>query len=249
MPMLTEAAMDGIGDDRTEHSGRRSLIAYVLRDSSQPMSVEDVANEVGIHVNTARFHLEALVDAGLAMRETEALGKPGRRRVLYTGVQPNHEPVESYRLLASMLAAAVVRRCPDPGANMYEVGREWGRFLTPPPVPFEVFDEEDADTRVLSDLDPLWFAAEYCPSPQAKLLIHNCPFYAAAHQAPQVVCQMHAGMIDGSLEVLRSSRRVAEMAPQAEPHLCWALLGPASDSPAEEVPLRASEDDSFGRDI
>lgn len=247
--MLTHDAVDSIGDDRSEQSGRRSLIAYTLRNSHQPMSVEDVANEVGIHVNTARFHLEALVDAGLAMRETEALGKPGRRRVLYTGVQPNHEPVESYRLLASMLAAAVGRRCPEPGANMYEVGREWGRFLTPPPVPFETFNEDDVDTRVLGDLDPLWFATEYCPSPQTKLLIHNCPFYAAAHQAPQVVCQMHAGMINGSLEVLRSSRRVVEMAPQAEPRLCWALLGPVPDTPVEEVPLRASEDDSFGREM
>jgi len=228
----------------TEHGGRRTHVIQLLRDAKEPLSVEDVSNEVGIHINTARFHLESLVDAGLATREAEVRSRPGRRRILYTGTLPNqtHERAQGYRLLATILTAAIAAHYPDTGDDMYEIGQEWGRYLTSRPAPFEVFDEAEIDKRVVDKLDALWFAPELQQVPVPQLLLHNCPFMESAHQAPDVVCQLHVGMINGSLGELRSSQRVVKLAPQIEPHLCRAWLGPTPDQSLTSVPLQLPDD-------
>ncbi len=223
----------------TYQGGRRTHIIQLLRDAKEPLSVADVARLVDIHINTARFHLESLVDAGLATRETEVRDKPGRRRVLYTGTLPNqtHERAQGYRLLAEILTDTIATRYPEVGDDMYAVGQEWGRYLTSRPAPFEVFDEDEIDKRVVDKLDALWFAPELLKTPHPCLLLHNCPFTQSARHAPQVVCQMHAGMINGSLEELRSTQRVVSLEAQAESHLCRGWLGPTPSETMTSVPL------------
>ena len=216
---------------------RRSVILQLLRDNDGGVSVEQAAEHAGIHLNTARFHLEALVEAGQAVRDTEARGKPGRRRVLYSSTTLNHEPVQGNRLLVSMLMAAFVTSCPDAGRVAYRVGTEWGRFLTSRPAPFETFDEHDIAARLVDKVDSAWFAPEYCESPSPELRLHNCPFLEAALRTPEVICEMHAGMIDGSLGELRSRQHVSELHPQEWPHLCRAKLGPLVGEPPVIVPL------------
>ncbi|MDR0944561.1 MAG: hypothetical protein LBM66_00105, partial [Bifidobacteriaceae bacterium] len=76
-------------------------------------------------------------------------------------------------------------------------------------------------------LDALWFAPEYRPGPPPCLLLHNCPFVSTAVRAPEVVCQLHSGMINGSLEELGSAQRLTDLTPQAGPHVCEGRLGPA----------------------
>ncbi len=221
------------------HGGRRTHIIQILRDAKEPLSVVEVAEMVGIHANTARFHLESLVDAGLATREAEASSQPGRRRILYTGTLPNqtHERAQGYRLLAQILTSTIVAKYPDAGADMYEVGRQWGGYLTSRPAPFEVLDEAEIDRRVMDKLDALWFAPELQTQPQPRLLLHHCPFVESARTAPGVVCRLHVGMINGSLEELRSRYRITELWPQEQPHLCRALLGLVGEGPMPEVEL------------
>jgi len=214
------------------YSGRRTHIIQILRDTKSPLSVVQVAEMVGIHANTARFHLESLVDAGLATREAEASSQPGRRRILYTGTLPNqtHERAQGYRLLSQILTGAIAEKYPDSGQEMYEAGFQWGSYLTSRPAPFEKLDEEAIGRRLMDKLDALWFAPELQTSAGAQcLLLHNCPFIESARTAPQVVCQLHAGMINGSLAELRSTQRVVELQPLVEDHVCCASLGPAGD--------------------
>ena len=227
----------------TEHGGRRTHIIQILRDAKEPLSVAQVAEMVGIHVNTARFHLESLVDAGLATRETEARQAPGRRRILYTGTLPNqtHERAQGYRLLAEILTSTIAAQYPDIGAQMSQVGREWGRYLTSQPMPFEVFNEDEIAERIVDKLDALWFAPELVQQPSPHLLLHNCPFYRTAMQAPNVVCQLHAGMVNGSLEELRSRFRATDVWVQEEPHCCRAVLGPVPDGPEDGVTLHLTD--------
>jgi len=46
----------------------RARILDLLRAEDAPLGVREVADRTGLHQNTARFHLEALVEAGLAVR-------------------------------------------------------------------------------------------------------------------------------------------------------------------------------------
>lgn len=199
----------------------------------------DISEMVGIHANTARFHLESLVDAGMALRETEASGQPGRRRILYTGTLPNqtHERAQGYRLLAQILTGTIASRFPEVGEDMYEVGQQWGSYLTSRPAPFETLDEEAIDQRVMDKLDALWFAPEAVSQPKPHMLLHNCPFMESAREAPEVVCRLHVGMINGSLEELRSTQRIVELNPFLKSHLCRAWLGDAGEVVGKPVKL------------
>ncbi|MDR1266032.1 MAG: hypothetical protein LBK42_10860 [Propionibacteriaceae bacterium] len=229
----------------TDRGGRRTHIIQLLRDAKAPLSTAQVAELVGVHLNTARFHLESLVDSGLAERQTEASGQPGRRRVLYSGTLPNqtHERAQGYRLLAEILTRTIAAKYPEAAAEMYQVGIDWGGYLTSRPAPYETFDEDDIAKRVVDKLDALWFAPELRRSPRPHLLLHNCPFTGTAAGAPQVVCQLHVGMINGSLAELRSSQRVVELCPQVESHLCQGWLGPAPAEELTSVPMRLPQED------
>ena len=211
------------------HSGRRTHIIQILRDAQVPLTVTDVASMVGVHPNTARFHLESLVEAGLAVRQVEVSNRRGRHHVLYTGTLPNqtHERAQGYRLLATILTGMIAAKFPDAADDMYAVGYEWGQYLTSRLAPFEVMDEAAIAQRVMDKLDALWFAPELRQSPRPHLLLHNCPFIDIVHSHPRLVCRLHVGMVNGSLAELRSTQRVAELEPFVKPHLCYAWLDPA----------------------
>jgi predicted ArsR family transcriptional regulator len=228
---------------RSDRSGRRTHIIQLLRDSRVPLSVSEIAKKVGIHVNTARFHLESLVDAGLAERMTEPRSQPGRPKVVYSGSLPNqtHERAQGYRLLAEMLATAIAKADPSAGQWMYSVGREWGRYLTTKPAPFEETDEAEIDQRLIDKLDALWFGPELIPGEPPCLALHNCPFADSAKRYPGVVCQLHSGMINGSLEEMRSANRLVSITPWAEEHTCIGKLGPAADGELERIEITPRE--------
>ena len=223
------------GTTERDHGGRRTHIIQLLRDSREPLSVADIADRVGIHVNTARFHLQSLVDAGLATREVEASSGPGRPRVVYTGTLPSqtHEHAQGFRLLSEMLTTAIAQKDPEAGPWLYGVGREWGRYLTTRVPPFTTVDETEIAARLVDKLDALWFAPELRQDAlgNLSLLLHNCPFVDTARRCPKVVCQLHAGMINGSLEEMRSTHRLMELHPIASPHLC---VGEIFDAPEVE---------------
>ncbi|MDR1808176.1 MAG: helix-turn-helix domain-containing protein [Propionibacteriaceae bacterium] len=226
---------------RSDHGGRRTHIIQILRDTREPLSVQEVAEKVGIHVNTARFHLESLVDAGMATRETADRNRPGRPKVVYLGTLPNqtHERAQGYRVLAEILTTAIAQSEAHSGEWLYKVGQEWGRYLTTRLAPFEILEESEIVSRLIDKLDALWFAPELerTHNSTPRLLLHNCPFMAPARQYPQVVCQLHAGMIDASLEEMRSAYRLVELQPQLTDHLCAGCLGPIPAEPRTSVPL------------
>ena len=61
----------------------RAAVLDLLRADDRPFGVREVAQRMGLHQNTARFHLEALTEAGLAAREAEDRQGPGRPRIGY----------------------------------------------------------------------------------------------------------------------------------------------------------------------
>src|SRR5262249_54414754 len=47
----------------------RARVLGLLREATAPLGVQEIAERSGLHPNTARFHLDALVAAGLATRD------------------------------------------------------------------------------------------------------------------------------------------------------------------------------------
>jgi len=208
-----------------DHAGRRTHIIKLLRDTKEPLTVEQVAKKVGLPPNAARFHLEALVDSGLATREAQTRNTPGRPKVAYMGTLPNqaHEREQGFRLLAEFMSAAIAQHNENAGEWMYQVGVEWGRYISCRPQDDGEVDETEVMTALVEKLDAMWFAPEAVDKDSSRLVLHNCPFTDSTRRYPQM-CQLHAGMINGSLEEMGSGYRLTRMKAQMPTHKCEGEL-------------------------
>lgn len=201
----------------------RSRVAVMdaLRQAGAPLTVYDLAQRVGLHANTIRFHLVRLVEAGL-VRETQAAPTgPGRPHLVYSAVPGEtlqHEP-RDYRLLAQILASYLAANAPA----AIVAGRQWGQFLTERPVPFQHLDARAASERLVGMFAELGFQPEAADDGR-RILLHHCPFREVAEQQPEVVCSVHLGLMRGALAALEAPLEATRLDPFVTPHLCVAHL-------------------------
>jgi predicted ArsR family transcriptional regulator len=195
----------------------------VLRASSQARSAQDVADHTGLHVNTARFHLDALVAAGLAVRRSESREAPGRPRVLYTAAGTASGP-RSFGLLAEMLAG-LVATLDGAGPAAVGAGRQWGRHLVEQPRPSEEVDAAEAMVRLSRILDEIGFRPQVRRgSDGTQVHLRHCPFREVAERHTDVVCALHLGLMQGALGELRAPLQAASLEPFVRPDLCIARI-------------------------
>ena len=113
-------------------SPQRARVLEQLQRSAAPFTVESLASRLGLHPNTARKHLEALVERGLATRSPAPIVGRGRPGWEYTAALGQPEPdhrVRDYAGLAGALAAHISRTSTDPEADALAAGDTWGRSL------------------------------------------------------------------------------------------------------------------------
>jgi predicted ArsR family transcriptional regulator len=212
--LIDPSADTAVGSRRAEVLGR-------LREAEGPLSVQEVASQTGLHVNTARFHLDALVGEGLAGRAAEPRDLPGRPRILYTARTDVLGP-RSYGLLAEMLTG-IVASLDDPGHVAVETGRAWGRHLVERPSPSQRVDANEATARLNRVLTSIGFQPEVNPgSDGVEILLHHCPFREVAGRHRDVVCTMHLGLMEGVLAELRAPLEAQSLEPLVTPALCVA---------------------------
>jgi len=202
---------------------RRADVLARLREAEGPLSVKQVASQTGLHVNTARFHLDGLVGGGLAERTREGRDRPGRPRILYTARTAALEP-RSYVLLAEMLTG-LVASLDNAGPAAVETGRAWGRHLVDRPAPSQRIDAGDATTRLKRVLDSIGFQPEVRAQPDGiEIRLHHCPFREVAERHPDVICALHLGLIEGALTELRAPLSAQSLEPFVGPRVCLARL-------------------------
>jgi predicted ArsR family transcriptional regulator len=204
----------------------RAHVLDLLRAAGSPAGVRDIADQAGLHPNTARFHLDALVDAGLAARAPKERTTPGRPSMAYRAVAGG-EPMgrRRYRLLAEMLTSLIAGMLPKPGEAAGEAGREWGRYLTEPPPPYQRLDAGEAVERLTATMAEIGFAPEaVTDGTQYQLRLRQCPFREVAENHQDVVCQLHLGLMQGALAQMRAPVTADRLQPFAEPSLCIAYL-------------------------
>ena len=202
---------------------RRAEVLAQLREADGPLSVQQVASQTGLHVNTARFHLGGLVGDGLAERTAEERDLPGRPRILYTARTEVLGP-HSYGLLAEMLTG-LVASLDDAGPAAVETGRAWGRHLVDRPAPSQRVDANDATARLNRVLDSIGFQPEVrTGSDGIEIRLHHCPFREVALRHTDVVCAIHLGLIQGALAELRAPLEAQSLEPLVAPSLCVARL-------------------------
>lgn len=195
---------------------RRILLGFI--DDPRERTVDEVAAAVGVHRTVAFNHLERLAGLGYLTsgRRHGARGKPAKVYRPAGGAIELTYPTRLNRLLAGLLAVAVGRMGDAGRAAGREVGREFGRAVGRP-----ARDVRDA----LAPLEDL--GGRYLVESPTELLAANCVFQEACLQSPEVVCSLHAGMLEGALEAAGHARTLTPLGPCDGSGCAFALAAPA----------------------
>ncbi len=224
----------------TDPSRRRLLNVIAQRPGSSPPTVGDLVATVGGHPNTTRHHLRVLVDAGLVTEErgaaTGGRGRPATRYVVtragrqVAGTAVGGSAAQEYVALAAAFADRLAERDGDPGADSRAIGNAWGAGLAVRHAADEGGGDQAPVGRVVGLLDRLGFSPEVLPTVEPDsgptVLLRTCPLLDAARRHPEVVCQVHLGLVAGALETHHEPTDGLRLRPFARPGACELALPP-----------------------
>jgi predicted ArsR family transcriptional regulator len=200
-------------------------VLRVLRASVDPMTIAAIADVLGVHPNTVRFHLDSLVGDGQVERVEPGRKGPGRPPLLFRSVrQMDRGGARRYRLLAEILVTAVAAE-KDSRAKALAAGRAWGRMLDSRRDSRDAAKPDKAIGRLVDVLDELGFAPERRLSGgRQQIGLRHCPFLELAENRTGVVCPIHLGLMQGALETWDAPVTVERLDAFAEPDLCLTHL-------------------------
>ncbi|OBJ33281.1 MULTISPECIES: helix-turn-helix transcriptional regulator [Mycolicibacter] len=224
--------------------GRRLDVLRLVQAADEPLSIAQIADELGVHPNTVRFHLDTLVEEGrVEHTEPDHKGR-GRPALMFRAIrQMDRGGTRRFRLLAEILTIGLAADA-DPSGKALAAGRAWGHRLRPLHQPSGPVDAEESTGHLLEMLDELGFEPERL-QPDAtgdeQLGLRHCPFLELAETSTQVVCPIHLGLMQGALEAWDAPMTVDRLDPFAKPDLCVAHLKSATlnGSPIDPSPPAA----------
>lgn len=201
------AITDAFGDPT-----RRSIYLFV-RDHGgvDGATTAAVADEVGIHPNVARHHLDKLAAGGYLEVHTGKVagggaGRPSKRYSAVAGAITEF-PVRSDDLVLSLLGRALTKLSPHEAEGMAEeIGAEYGRAmaagLNGDALEHGSRSMRSAIQAVADALTAHGFAAHAeSRNDQLRIISDHCPFGDVAIDHP-VICAVDRGMVRGMLSEL-----------------------------------------------
>lgn len=172
-------------------------VAESLRRRGGTASAAEVGADLGIHVSTARFHLDHLVEDGRARAGREKRATRGRPRTLFTLTPDPKEGPRAYQMLAGVLVDHLAHQ-DDAVAMAHQAGVEWGRRY--------------AGVDVAEILEQIGFAP--CPAAlvgaagqaattatddagSGRIALRHCPFIDVVQDHAALLCPLHRGVVEG----------------------------------------------------
>lgn len=203
---------------------RREHILTLLRTSAQPCTIAGIAEQMDVHPNTVRFHIDTLMRAGRVEQLTGERSGPGRPPVLYRAIRrmdPNGPT--NYRLLAQILATYLTTHSDDPERSAVDIGRQWGSSMVEPQTGTK--PTRASTVRAVAEvLEDLGFRPEPPSGRATQIRIRHCPFQEVVKTHGAVICELHKGLMQGVLGTLDAPVTVSRLDPFVEPDLCVARL-------------------------
>jgi predicted ArsR family transcriptional regulator len=192
---------------------RRILLDFHVHQAE--WTAAEVAEAVGVHRTVAHSHLERLVALGylVSRQRRGTTGKPAKLYRLAGRQIDLSFPVRRFARLSALLAEAL-EGAPDGIQHAREMGRGYGASLVTKPV--------DSPESVLGQLTPL--GAEYLLQGPNELIAQNCIFRQACNVAQDVVCELHAGILEGAFQTAGLDLRIQAFRNYAEKGCAYQLL-------------------------
>jgi predicted ArsR family transcriptional regulator len=184
--VVTEAQL------RALSSPTRLAIFRCARAAAAPVTVAQIAADLGIDASAVRRQIGELVRADLLSEEREHSGRRGRPVARYASGPAATElvgvgPLEQ---VACMLADLIAGD-EDPIA----IGRRYATVRSTTSV--------NAVDALTDELTLHGFAPERVRrGGRTEIVLHRCPFASVAQHAPSTVCALHLGLIEGTADAL-----------------------------------------------
>lgn len=193
-----------------------------LDTAARPLPLSEVADATGLHANTVREHLDALLDLRLVRREAAPSHGRGRPAWLYRAVRRT-APTSEYAGLATALAATLHRTSTQPVQDAVAAGTEWGREVARATGRPEAADAHAARRQVVVVLEEMGFEPE-ADEDDATVRLTRCPLLDAARRHPDIVCGVHLGIARGALQEYDADDSAVGLEPFAQPDACLLHL-------------------------
>ena len=167
-------------------------------DDHGAASLTEIADAVGVHVNTARPHVQALeADGVLHSRQRQARG-PGRRVIEYFLAEPLSTTDADVMAMTELLAAALARAQVDEG-QLRRIGADWGRYLSGRPG-------QNAAERLPEVLARFGYRVQ---ADDEAVRLERCPCPLISPDAPLNICVLIEGVVEGTLAAAGSDLVIA----------------------------------------
>jgi predicted ArsR family transcriptional regulator len=214
----------------------RYAIYLEIARSPIPLTTTMVSEALDLHPNTVRPHLERMRDVGLLQVETESRGVVGRPQHRYSlapdapslGFEPPAMPLLA-RMLVGVAAAAGANR-----DEAVEIGRQQGRAAAAAIEAARVTAElDDVDDRaavciaaLVDELASIGFDPAVADDGDGVVIAFTrCPFAELAEANPELVCNLHRGLVEGFVDAVRGAG-VTEFGTLVDRAPCQVALTP-----------------------
>lgn len=223
-----------------------------VESSERPgLTAAQIGQAVGLHVTTARFHLDQL-EAHRLVESWFRAGGVGRPRKVYGLPRRPLSPAsaahstEALRALSSLLTSSWQQTEDGEPLTPEQAGRRWalreaggeaggeeGGQETPRPPQARTPGAWLGKVGATVDLLRQW---GYLPDLRtedggrtAELTLVDCPFLSLAAEQPDVVCAIHRGLLRGALEAAGELDAEVSLEPMVAPRTCLARLTTRAD--------------------
>jgi predicted ArsR family transcriptional regulator len=195
--------------------------AYLaVRTAGRPLTRAEVADEAGVSVRLAAFHLEKLLSEGFLEATYErgessvGVGHPAKR-YRPTGLELEVSiPPRRYDLAAEILAEALEADSSDsPLESLADVAVEYGRQVG------RRARARDGGSRLLTALRVIGYEPALSGD---DVVLRNCPFRHVARARPEIICQMNLAFVAGVLAGTKS--RSLHAVPSPSTGRCCVLV-------------------------
>lgn len=217
---------------RWPRSRQRERVLALVRDHDGAIDAAELAELTGLHVTTARFHLDALCDDGAVTRTRIKGVGVGRPRTGYLAVQARLD----YRMLAEVLAEELGETFEQRRRRAQHAGRRWADRIAAADATDDSAGFADGDiTERIATTTEVFEQMGFAPEPVSQpgrdrtIRLHGCPVRDMARSHPEVSCAMHLGLLRGLLNgpadgPADNPALHADLEPFVEPQLCVAKV-------------------------
>lgn len=207
------------GPDDVLAQPTRARLFELLSELKRSAGTVELAEQLGLHPNGVRLHLERMEEAGLVgrARARRPRGRPRDAWTIAPGARPGGDSPRAYADLGRWLARTIPAS-PRRLRDVETAGRAIGREL----APSEGNSAEDAFETTLVVLG-------FQPQRQSEgggdvtFCLGNCPYREAVRENQDVICTLHRGLTRGLLDVLEPGAKLVGFEPR-DPYEAGCLI-------------------------